>query len=436
MYSIKNKFLIYNVSLGLIVIIFNFILSLRYFNNTPTGDELEYESIAKAILQGKSTCDYYAQDVFPDIGLVVTPVYSSIIAAVYFLAGSIPQNVYIFQILLNIVIVILYFNILKLFSSNLFSFIVSIIFSLYYPLWRMNFALMMEIPSIFLLFIIVYFTYRFLQNFERKYFYTISILWSLLIFMNNRFIVHFIILYTFWIIIFLKNKKFEIRNFLYAFIILILVLTPWHIRQYLVYNSFVIFTPFRVSFLNVEVRNKILQNRNESYNYFRNYEDYIKEADSAKINIENKEKFKTLFTIEKYETLKSEYQNRTWFDRLLFNLKENFRIIRADITLSGFEDARLVSPASKIHNIINLVYLLPAFILFPVGIYFSLKKKSIFLISLIIIIFSNILLNSIIACIERYRALTLPLTFLVSSQGVYYLYKFIKKGTINFKHRN
>jgi len=397
-------------------------MALRYMDTVPLGDQLGYESIAIAILHGKSTSDYYNQDGFPDIGMVVTPVYSAIIATVYMVFGEKPAAVYILQILMNLFIVLIFYYLLKKFSNSIFAFSVSVFLSFYYVLWRMNFSLMMEISSILFLFVIAYFTFRFLQNFNKKEFFIITVLWSLLIFMNNRFIVHFCILYLFWSIIFLINRKFPIQNQVYAAIILIFVLLPWHIRQYTVYERFVIFKPLRTGFLNPDLVGKFMGDEIKSAKEFKSYEYYIEHVKDATIRPENKKKFLKEFTIEKYNELKNRFESRTRFDRYLLNFFENFRITRTKISLSGGVDSRITPPASKIHNTVNLLFLAPAFFLFPLGLFYSFKNRSLFFISLIVIVFSNILVHTILFCLDRYRLLTVPFIFLISAYGLYQLF--------------
>lgn len=396
-------------------------------------DEREYESIAQAIMNGKSTTDFYFQEYninHNDIGLLVTPLYPAFIALVYKCFGANPLYVYLLQLIMNQIILILLFILVKKYTNGLFACISTSLVAGYFPLWNYNFNLLMEVPSIFLMMLTIFVIERYISSSSVKLFVILSTLWGSLIFLNNRFVVHYFLVTLFLVL----NTQFSLNNALkrisISFFIVFLCFLPWHIRQYIVYDEIIIFAPLRApSILNKDyVRRNLTIGLKEPVE-FPNYKGFLNQAaayDSLKD--EEKRKVESLYTTELYLKLKKNWegQDPLWFYRFL----ENFRVYRFKEPSfeKGTQIVRFRGYWGLKINILNTFSLLPALLLMPLGIYFSIRNKQIFFQIISVFIVSNWIVNTAFQIVvERYTYLVIPLVFMLSTYGLYAFSRSSKK---------
>ena len=142
----NNIYLHYTILVAL-VISFNILISFRYFSDEmPTiGDQALYYKIATKIIADRNISSQYVND----IGAVIAPGYSFLLAGLFIFLGNNITYVYFLNILLHVLIALFLFSLMDRISNKLFAWGFSIWLLLYYPIWRMNFQIMMEISSIF-----------------------------------------------------------------------------------------------------------------------------------------------------------------------------------------------------------------------------------------------------------------------------------------------
>ena len=181
-------------SLGLIGIILIYaamqtFLAVRYLPiNEVERDQALYLGITKNIVNEENTHDQIS------LSKDVTPFYSLVIALPYFLSDYSLNGVFFFQILLSLFSLILIYKILLSRINTIISILAVTGLILYYPVWSMNFYVMMEIVTIFFLVLTLYCFNLFLLKSKNIFLYFSAALFAILILINNRFLVHFGIL--------------------------------------------------------------------------------------------------------------------------------------------------------------------------------------------------------------------------------------------------
>jgi len=401
------------IILVLITILFNTLLFIRYYdvNARVLGDARGYELIAKSIIEGKS--DYDGMD----IGEIVTPGYSLFIALPYYFLGYKPLYVYLLQILLNIISIILFYKILKKVSSPFWAFAGSFWLILYYPLWRLNFQLMMETLTVLLLLLVLYSFQLYKRHKSLRILILHAVLWGVFIFVNNRFVAHLICLLILLIVSGqLLNFQIPGKKIIFIPIIVILCLTPWHIRQYKTYDKFVFFAPSRIP------------DQARDFNRFYSYEECLNNIKINRYNKHSKDKALAFLTSEKYQELKDKYEwRKKGINRYYSRFWGFLQVIQTKPILMYGIDARIIPPASILRNITEVIILLPMMLLFPLGLYRAFKNRNILMIISGIFVLCHWGIHTIIHYNPRYRLVIIPLIFMVAFYGLNSIH-------IKFKH--
>lgn len=383
----------------------NTLLFLRYRNNEVlASDPTQYHETAIALMHFNVK--------FPDgsdIAEQITPGYPIFIAIIYSIFGINPIAVYIIQSLLYSATIFIIFFIINKFSENIFALLGAIWIAIYYPLWRMNYSLMMEVLTVFLCTVILLIINKWLKQLKSKQIISLSLLFCVLIFINNRFIFHYSVLIA--ALIFLKIANFiqiNLKQILLSMLIVVIMLGAWHYRQYKVFNEIVIFAPHRIPDAK----------QNGSYPEFKSFDEYKNDINHGNFSSSSKEKFNKEFTLEKYEELKLEYYQRSKIKILLNRMNAFWQITRKKIEISP-GDRRIIPPASSFHNIFELITLLPAFIFAAVGAFYSVRKKNVFYFLIFILIMAHWVLHSLVHYIPRYRLTIIPLIIMLATWGMY-----------------
>ena len=183
------------IALVLLVLLTNLIIAPRYYSNSEelSPDPALYHETAKAIARGETEVLLPSGNRH-DIGYLMAPGYSYLLAGVYGLFSPMPVYGYFLNILFHVAAILLIFYLASKVMNLFFAGFLTVWLNFYFLLWRMNFSLMMEISTLFLLILSFYFLYRFVSS---KKIYTLvcsGLSFGYLMFLNNRFLLHFIIL--------------------------------------------------------------------------------------------------------------------------------------------------------------------------------------------------------------------------------------------------
>lgn len=430
----REKFqkIILPLSLVITCIFFNILISGHYSHKDLSYDEKLYNWIALAIAHGEN---YYIEgDNKVDISIEVTPFYSAFVAATYLVGGEIQRNPIILNIILNCLTILLLFFTIKLITQNVFvSFFTSFTFIFYFLLWGLNFSIMMEIITVFCLTTFLYFYSQYYIIKVDSFLYWSSAIFSFLALINNRFIVLLAIFLVFQFMKSIFEKKSFQKLFIYPTIIAILVISPWFIRQAIVFNQFVFFTPTwnNVVANNLGILNKVpvttdadaevnTINKPNNYSY---YAEVLKKDYGEDDPIRGPH----AFTTEKYNNLVKNinYQESKYWTRF----KRYFTLYYKDFEISP-NDYRLFAPTGIPSKLIQLFILFPLLLFSFLGIIIAIKKKDGLILLLGLLFFSHLLLHVVIHFIPRYRLTILPVLVIISSYSITHLLKILRSFKI------
>lgn len=425
-----NKKIIYGFLLLAIIITQ---LALTQFVAIAKGtDGVLYDGIAKAILNLDGTIDQPGlRGHGHDIGAIVMPGYPALIALVYAVFGVHFEAFIIFQVLLGITACFVFYQIAKNHFNPWIALGATLWVIGYIEIWRYNLQFYMDSLTAGLVVFTIYFLHRYFRALKSKHLYIFAILGGILIAVNNRFIMHIGLVGLYLLFLSLKNANIPFKKLLVAAGIIILILLPWHIRQYLQYDQLMLFSPTRTE--------QAIDNSNKDNNQFRTYKEQYERLASGYAAFGSPENYLHLFTPEKYETMKKEYNAFDGFQKYWSRAKGFFEIIRTDFRFGFGGDTRITPPNTKgklviLHTIFNMVFLGSMFLLMLPGIYFAFKKNQPFFISLVILLAAHVILHSIVHLDPwlRYRVPIVPVIFLLGWYGVQNLVNWIPGKKVGF----
>ncbi len=422
----KQKF-IFPILLVLTCMVVNVFMYNKYSDNKLSPDQNLYNAIATSILKGETL--YCECDTEEDIGLKVTPFYSTLVALSYYIGGNNYTSAYGLNVLLNcLTILILYFTLNILINHKIISFFLCFSMIFYYILWSMNFSILMEITTVFFMSLDLYLIAKFYYNQKINYLYLASAFQAILCLINNRFIVLQIVFWILLLIYIILKQRHFIKNYFYSLSLFILVLSPWFIRQYIVYDQFVFFTPLwhnviekKFGFLdkvNVSTdADKVREITKKPLSYI----EYLNE-------IQANEKFnKESFTKEKYQKLiVGISENKKSI--ILENFLNYFSIYNNEFRFVNSSDYRLVYPSGKVKKYTQIVFLIPLMLMSLVASLIAVYKKNYYVILLMAFFVTHVLLFSFWGFIERYRITIIPIIFILGAYGMVEVYKLIVKN--------
>jgi|WetSurSiteA1Bulk_404760.scaffolds.fasta_scaffold01070_2 hypothetical protein len=408
------------VTLIITCLLFNFLIVGHYFDTNLSPDEKTYNGVAVALIN--NTAIAYVDQYKIDIGQEVTPFYSILVASVYLINQS-KKSLIVFQVLLNCsTIILIFLTLKKLIGTLQLSFIVAFVFIFYFPLWAYNYYIMMEVPTVFLLSLFIYFFNLFFYKNKFWLLYVAVITFSLLVLMNNRFIVLLNVFLLYLGYLSLIKYKLRFMHFLYSLLIVLLVITPWFVRQYNIYGQIVFFTPL---WHNVVAKNvgllkplaiKSIEERQVTIKPI-SYDEQLKYLLSTGYRKSG------TFTLAKYEELLEKYKKGNIY---LGRFRRYFLLYDRDYKFPYPGAYRLVPPSSTPFKIVQLVFLLPILIMSLVGILFTFRNKHKLLMLLVLFFVSHVFLHVLIHYIDRYRLTILPVLVILSSYGFSESHKILK----------
>jgi 4-amino-4-deoxy-L-arabinose transferase-like glycosyltransferase len=410
---------------------FNLLISRHYFHVKLSPDENLYNTISHAVLNGNNFCQTGDQKI--DIGQEVTPFYPIIVTGAYLFRDSIKSPVFL-NIILNCLTIVLLFLIMNLVTkSRLISSVLAFGFIFYFPLWAYNYYLMMEITTVFFFILTLYLFTEYYYSFKLKYLYFSTLSFSLLSLINNRFIVLLFIFILFLFIVSLFREKSIIKTFFIPVLIVLLTISPWFVRQYLVYDQFVFFTPLwnNVVADNVGLLKRIdlttnADARSEAKSFPLKFEEYCKS-----LEIYNSEKVQTrgatAFTVDKYnEIIKKHNKSENIY---IARLKKYFTLYYRNFQFTSPTDFRLIVPSGKQFKIVQLFILLPLFVFSIMGLAVGVYKRELLVILLGTLFFAHVLLHVYIHFIDRYRLTIIPVLVIITAYFFGEFFLLLKKGS-------
>ena len=206
--------------------------SLEKFDN----DDVKYLRSAQTLLQtGKLTYNYPPTPtcfIMPGIVLIITP-----FVALFGLEGAIIPIRILFALLQTVSLLMIFLIAKKVCNSKvgLFAVLLSI---LYLPNVYVSTLILTEAPSHLLILMITLFILHGTEQKKKRYFIVGGILWGLAVMFRSTLAAFPLVVFIYWLI---KKYKFgEMVKFgLCALIPFLVILAPWAIRNYVVFDKFV-----------------------------------------------------------------------------------------------------------------------------------------------------------------------------------------------------
>ena len=467
------------IFLGVVIFLFIYlIVPLNTKQVEVRADALLYHSIADAILKSSSNIiinnDQFGED---DIGLVIMPGYPFIVAIVYFVFGEEYINVIMFQIIISLIAILVYNKISQKLYSPCIAFLATLWLISYQPFLKYSSYLLIESLTLSLLIFSIFFIQKYFRNYINKDLYIFSLIFAVLISVNNRFIVHAAFIFTFLFILSLKFRKVHLRSVILSGLTVVMILLPWHIRQYVVYNKIILFSPIRTG--QAVGSETIFDDDGNGINIGKSSDPYLTFEDvkghvleSAKNHPEKIEKYTKEITREKYNEMKKNYHSAKGYRQYLSRFLGFFELYRADYRFGFGGDMRISTPNinnSELYK--TLLVILFIFILlttsiityiqkkkfvfrisncsillilfwilirsWPIielgfmfffmffGIMYIFKRKNLFYGALFVLFLAHLFLHTYVCYIDRYRVTIIPIIFLLGWYGINELFQTI-----------
>lgn len=418
-----------------LIIVFFLLLQQRYGQTISYSPDAKlYYEISQAILKGSSQTH-----MGKDIGSVIMPGHSFIMASFFYIFGNNIKALIITQtIIAAFSIFIFYLILLKITNKDLItSFLLFILLLIYYPLWRNTFVTLKEIPTTIVNVGIVYLMFELFNKGKPKYAYWLYILFGVLVAIMNRYILH-VFMFSLCMLIFLvvrkKYKEINIKHLVLSGFIFILILLPWHYRQYKVYDQIVLFSPKRT--MNIKENKKTPSEiyklkEKEAINdtlpeLFKPYKEQRSNMLNSGFSGYRKKQVEKKFTPAIYKELINNYKNKTEIDVIVSKLKGFFTVYENNFRLGYGRDRRITPPASFANRIVNTCTFGLSFILLIPGIYFAIRKRNYFILGVTIFFFAHLFLHVYMQYLHRYRMTILPFLLVIAAYGFQNLVVLIK----------
>ncbi|MCX6148532.1 MAG: glycosyltransferase family 39 protein [Candidatus Kapabacteria bacterium] len=422
------------------VLVTLFTLVPRFYNLKFSDDSVLYDGIAKALINGESkisTPGYFEDG--SDIGQTILPGYPAFIAVIYKIFGTKAVNVIVFQLFLSFCAIWVYFLISKEMFSRNKAIAFTLLYVFYVNQWSYSLLLLIESITISTLVFSLYFLFKYFITNSNKYLYYYALIFGLLISLNNRFIFHFVFV-GFYLVIINLNKKYihNLKNIIFAALIVITLLLPWHIRQYNVYGRFVLFTPERTANMSNKNISTGYSEKKAAYDYVPGYDTvinlYMTQYLTKEYRKETKAEIERKFNIDKYQELKSSYTAFSPSGKILSRAKGFWEIVRFDYRFGFAGDMRVMEPSFYdkftsplfLMDFADLFFLGLAFLGILPALFFAIKNKNHFFLILGIYILAHWILHSYVGYLPRYRITIMPVIFLLGSYGINEIYIKIK----------
>ena len=305
------------------------------------------------------------------------------------------------QVLLASISVLIFYKINKFFFSQKISFYSSMLFSLF-PLYMYACGQISSISlTIFLALLFYYYFFKISNNNKFTYTFLFAVIGGLLILLRREFIL-IIILSSFYLFFYFKTP---IKNILLVFLISLITISPYLVRNYIIFEKIIIHSSFGFNLSKGNKRNSKVEG---SFLIEKNLQDKIDKVPKDKFYRIN---FDKVFLSEAIKNIKDDPLRY-----LTLYIKRTISYFFIDIESSKY-------------NYYNRIHYLPVLLLgitSLIGIYLS-DKKSYQLNYLIFIILFYIFVFSFFSIMPRYKLYILPLQIIFTSIFIDYVIKKYKK---------
>ena len=305
------------------------------------------------------------------------------------------------QVLLASISVLIFYKINKIFFSQKISFYSSMLFSLF-PLYMYACGQISSISlTIFLALLFYYYFFKISNNNKFTYTFLFAVIGGLLILLRREFIL-IIILSSFYLFFYFKTP---IKNILLVFLISLITISPYLVRNYIIFEKIIIHSSFGFNLWKGNNRNSKVEG---SFLIEKNLQDKIDKVPKDKFYRIN---FDKVFLSEAIKNIKDDPLRY-----LTLYIKRTISYFFIDIESSKY-------------NYYNRIHYLPVLLLgitSLIGIYLS-DKKSYQLNYLIFIILFYIFVFSFFSIMPRYKLYILPLQIIFTSIFIDYVIKKYKK---------
>ena len=210
------------------------LIRLLYVILMPTvvfGDATVYDSLAIGLIEGKG---YEG-----GVGSFIPPGHPLFLAAIYTLFGYNPQIACIFQAFISSLMCIVIYYIGKTVLNKKIG-VISALIAAFYPIFIMYSSfLMTETLFIFLLCLSIFYLLKVQEEPSVKNLLITGLLLGLTTLTRNV-IIGFMPFILIWMLLSSKEKKKNLMRFMAIFVIMMVVVSPWTIRNYNVHHEFVL----------------------------------------------------------------------------------------------------------------------------------------------------------------------------------------------------
>jgi 4-amino-4-deoxy-L-arabinose transferase-like glycosyltransferase len=238
----------------LIILISNFILKSLWVMLLPhpplsaQGDPEEYDILAWNMinhngynLQGLGGhFTYFLKNRINEPTARRVPLYPLMIALIYLLVGRHYKAIFLVQSMIDtLVCFLIYLITKKVFDNHKAGLIASMLYFLYIPFLETNHVIMSETLYNFLFYLALLFLIHALENQKLSYFMVSGIILGLA-HLTRPTVIYVVFLFIFLILwTFRKKIYIGLNNSLTMLILFLIVISPWIIRNYLVFDRFI-----------------------------------------------------------------------------------------------------------------------------------------------------------------------------------------------------
>ncbi len=329
----------------------------------------------------------------------------------------------ILYMLMGLMTIVIVYKTLRLYTNKYIATIPCIFFLAADFVWMDNLVLT-ETPFILLFSLLVYFTLRLSINHSKRDYILIIICYILALFIRPN-----IGIYPLFLFIFLLLKKYDLRllikQCLVAGIVLLLVLTPWTIRNYKVFGKFIPLT--------YGMGNPLLLGTYQGFNYPADDElEYQKEVyekapEELRYYLENPDEkdYMTKYYSLEYDGLIAKYRMRKWWKNDKKAMLRSYLLYKPRILIdTAFYWKEILGIKISTLYIIRKVELILTAISILVIIINKKRIKEMLFLGMIYM--SQIILYAYTFAFDRYGITLFFIRYLIIGIGIDVIYKMIK----------
>lgn len=329
----------------------------------------------------------------------------------------------ILYMLMGLMTIVIVYKTLRLYTNKYIATIPCIFFLAADFVWMDNLVLT-ETPFILLFSLLVYFTLRLSINRSKKDYILIIVCYILALFIRPN-----IGIYPLFLFIFLLLKKYDLRllikQCLVAGIVLLLVLTPWTIRNYKVFGKFIPLT--------YGMGNPLLLGTYQGFNYPADDEvEYQKEVyekapEELRYYLENQDEkdYMTKYYSLEYDGLIAKYRMRKWWKNDKKAMLRSYLLYKPRILIdTAFYWKEILGIKISMLYIIRKVELILTAISILVIIINKKRIKEMLFLGMIYM--SQIILYAYTFAFDRYGITLFFIRYLIIGIGIDVIYKMIK----------